>query len=124
VRLLDIEVPIQLFLLNKALNAIDCIYEIELPETFFIGHSVGIVLAKARYGEHLVLYQNCTVGKNPGVAPVLAAGVVLHPNCAVIGRSLVRSGTVLSQGCSVINQATRATRWCSTAAMAGWCLGR
>ena len=50
----DPRVCTKLFLLNKALNGIDCFYEIELPEVFFIGHSVGIVLAKASYGEHLV----------------------------------------------------------------------
>ncbi|MEO7851503.1 MAG: hypothetical protein ABIR94_04490 [Rubrivivax sp.] len=96
----------KLFGLNKALNGIDCFYEIELPEVFFIGHSVGIVLAKARYGNRLVLYQNCTVGKNHGVAPVLEDGVVLYPNSAVIGRCLVRAGSVLAQGVGVINHDT------------------
>lgn len=97
----------KLFLLNKALNAIDCFYEIELPEVFFIGHSVGIVLAKATYGNHLVLYQNSTVGKNHGDSPVLENGVVLYPNTAVIGRSVLKAGTVVSQGVSVINQTTQ-----------------
>jgi serine O-acetyltransferase len=96
----------KLFLLNKALNGIDCFYEIELPDVFFIGHTVGIVLAKASYGNHLVLYQNSTVGKNHGVAPVLEDGVVMYPNTAVIGRSLVRAGSVISQGVSVVNQDT------------------
>ena len=96
----------KLFLLNKALNGIDCFYEVELPEVFFIGHSVGIVLAKAQYGNHLVLYQNSTVGKNHGVAPVLEDGVVLYPNSAVIGRSRVRAGSVIAQGVSVVNRDT------------------
>lgn len=96
----------QLFLLNKSLNAIDCFYEVELPEVFFIGHSVGIVLAKATYGNHLVLYQNSTVGKNHGVAPVLEEGVILYPNTAVIGNCLVRRRSVISQGVSVINRDT------------------
>ncbi len=99
----DPRVCAKLFLLNKALNGIDCFYEIELPEVFFIGHSVGIVLAKASYGEHLVLYQNVTVGKNHGVAPVIEDGVVLYPNAAVIGRSRVRAGSVIGQGVSVVN---------------------
>ncbi|MBU3738552.1 MAG: hypothetical protein FGM55_06310 [Rhodoferax sp.] len=98
----------KLFLLNKALNGIDCFYEIELPEVMFIGHSVGIVLAKATYGNHLVLYQNSTVGKNHGVAPVLEDGVILYPNTAVIGNSLVRQRSVISQGVSVIGQDTLA----------------
>jgi serine O-acetyltransferase len=73
---------------------------------FFIGHSVGIVLAKATYGEKLILYQNSTVGKNHGVAPVLGDGVVMYPNTAIIGRCNVGGGTVLSQGTGVINRDT------------------
>ncbi|EYC49636.1 hypothetical protein AZ34_00160 [Hylemonella gracilis str. Niagara R] len=100
----------KLFLLNKALNAIDCFYEIELPEVFFIGHSVGIVLAKATYGNHLVLYQNSTVGKNHGDAPVLGEGVIMYPNTAIIGRCHVRDRSYLAQGVSVINRDTEPGR--------------
>jgi serine O-acetyltransferase len=100
----DTEVCTKLFLLNKSLNGIDLFYEIEMPEVFFIGHSVGIVLAKATYGNYLVLYQNSTVGKNHGVAPVIGDGVVMYPNTAIIGRCQVRDGTILSQGTGLINQ--------------------
>ena len=96
----------KLFGLNKALNGIDLFYEIELPEVFFIGHSVGIVLAKARYGNRLVLYQNSTVGKNHGEAPSLGDGVVMYPNTAVIGRCEIGDGSVIAQGVSVINRDT------------------
>ena len=96
----------KLFYLNKALNGIDCFYEVELPSIFFIGHTVGIVLAKASYADYLVLYQNSTVGKNHGVAPVLGQGVVMYPNTAIIGRCDVKSGSVIAQGVSVINHDT------------------
>jgi len=96
----------KLFGLNKALNGIDLFYEIEMPEVFFIGHSVGIVLAKARYGERLVLYQNSTVGKNHGEAPSLGEGVVMYPNTAVIGRCTIGAGSVIAQGVSVVNRST------------------
>lgn len=102
----DTEVCTKLFLLNKALNGIDLFYEIEMPEIFFIGHSVGIVLAKATYGNYLVLYQNSTVGKNHGVAPVIGEGVVMYPNTAIIGRCHIADGTILSQGTSAINSDT------------------
>jgi serine O-acetyltransferase len=98
----------KLFLLNKALNSIDCFYEIELPEVFLIGHSSGIVLAKATYGNRMVIYQNSTVGKNHGISPVLEDSVILYPNTAVIGNSLVRSGSIIASGVSVINQSTEA----------------
>ncbi len=95
---------VKLFYLNKALNGIDCFYEITMPEIFFIGHSVGIVLAKATYGNYLVLYQNSTVGKNHGIAPVIGNGVIMYPNAAIIGRCHIGNGTVISQGVSVINR--------------------
>lgn len=96
----------KLFLLNKSLNGLDCFYEIAMPEIFFIGHSVGIVLAKATYGNYLVLYQNSTVGKNHGKAPVIGEGVIMYPNTAIIGSCQVRDGSVISQGVSVINSET------------------
>jgi len=102
----DQRICTKLFFLNKSLNGIDCFYEITMPEIFFIGHSVGIVLAKATYGNYLVLYQNSTVGKNHGIAPVLGTGVIMYPNSAIIGASHVRSGSVISQGVSVINRDT------------------
>jgi serine O-acetyltransferase len=63
-------------------------------------------LAKATYGNHLVLYQNCTVGKNHGIAPVIEDRVVLYPNSAVIGRCRIGCGSLISQGVGVINHDT------------------
>ena len=102
----DQRICTKLFLLNKALNGIDCFYEITMPDIFFIGHSVGIVLAKATYGNYLVLYQNSTVGKNHGIAPVIGEGVIMYPHAAIIGASHVRNGSVIAQGVSVINRET------------------
>lgn len=102
----DKDLPTKLFILNKALNGIDLFYEIEMPHRFFIGHSAGIVLSKANYSDYLVMYQNSTVGKNHGAAPVIEAGVIMYPNTAIIGRCHVRSGTIISQGVGVINQNT------------------
>lgn len=100
----DTAAATRLFLMNKAFNGIDLFYEIAMPEVFYIGHSVGIVLAKANYGNYLVLYQNSTVGRHKDQIPVLGDRVVLYPNTAVIGRSVVESDCVISQGTSVINK--------------------
>ena len=78
-----------------------------MPEHFFIGHSVGIVLAKAKYGDYLVLYQNSTVGKSRGISPEIHDHVVMYPNTAVIGKSIISKGSIISQGTSVINQVTQ-----------------
>jgi serine O-acetyltransferase len=102
----------KLFYLNKSLNGIDLFYEIEMPEIFFIGHSVGIVLAKAHYSNYLVLYQNSTVGKNHGVAPHLGEGVIIYPNAAIIGNCKIANGSVIGQGVSVINKNTLENHIC------------
>ena len=94
----------KLFALNKVLNGIDLFYEIRMPRYFFIGHSVGIVLAKAEYSDFLVLYQNCTVGKNHGKAPSLGQGTILFPNSAVIGTAITGHNSVIAQGASLIDQ--------------------
>lgn len=100
----DTAAPTRLFLMNKALNGIDLFYEIAMPEVFYIGHSVGIVLAKATYGNHLVLYQNSTIGRHKADIPVIGDRVVVYPNSAIIGRSVVGDDAVISQGTSIINK--------------------
>lgn len=100
----DTAAPTRLFLMNKAFNGIDLFYEIAMPPVFYIGHSVGIVLAKATYGNYLVLYQNSTVGRHKDQIPVIGDRVVLYPNTAVIGRSVVEDDAVVSQGVSVVNK--------------------
>lgn len=104
----DTAAATRLFLMNKAFNAIDLFYEIEMPEVFYIGHSVGIVLAKATYGNYLVLYQNSTVGRHKDQIPVIGDRVVLYPNTAVIGRALVGDDAVVSQGVSIVNRSVPA----------------
>jgi serine O-acetyltransferase len=96
--------PTRLFLMNKAFNGIDLFYEIGMPPVFYIGHSVGIVLAKATYGNFLVLYQNSTVGRHKADIPVIGEGVVIYPNSCVIGRAVVEDGAVVSQGTRVVNR--------------------
>lgn len=102
----DERVCTKLFYLNKALNGFECFYDNDLPEVFFIGHSVGIVLVRNHYPRHFVVYQNSTVGKADGDAPVLGEGTVMFPNTAIVGRCRIGAGTVLSQGTSVINADT------------------
>jgi serine O-acetyltransferase len=104
----DTEAPTRLFLMNKAFNGIDLFYEIAMPRVFYIGHSVGIVLAKASYGEHLVLYQGTTVGRHKDQIPAIGDRVVLYPGSAVAGSAVVGDDVVVSQGVRVINKAVPA----------------
>lgn len=100
----DSEVSTRIFLLNKALNGIDLFYEIEMPSVFLIGHSSGIVLSKAVYGERVVIFQGVTIGKSHGTSPVIGDNVVFYPGSCVVGSCVIGEGAVVSQGVSVINE--------------------
>jgi serine O-acetyltransferase len=93
----------KLFALNKCLNGIDLFYEIEMPARFLIGHSTGIVLAKASYGDYLMLCQNSTIGRYHDRYPKIGTGTILYPNCAIVGSCDVGDNTILSQGSSLID---------------------
>ncbi len=112
----DTAAATRLFLMNKAFNGIDLFYEIAMPPIFYIGHSVGIVLAKATYGNRLVLYQNSTIGRHKDRIPVIGEGVVVYPNSAIIGRCDVGDGAVISQGTSVLDAGVPPNRLAFTGA--------
>jgi serine O-acetyltransferase len=100
----DTAAPTRLFLMNKALNGIDLFYEIAMPAVFYIGHSLGIVLAKATYGNHLVLYQGVTVGRHKDQIPVIGERVVLYPGSSVAAGAVIGDDVVVSQGTRVIGK--------------------
>src|SRR3546814_13859559 len=80
----------KLFYLNKALNGFECFYDTELPEVFFVGHTVGIVLARTTSSNSFSIYPNSTVGKSHVDAHVPAEGVVMYPNTALRGTATTR----------------------------------
>ena len=99
-------VSTKLFLLNKALNGIDLFYEVAMPDVFLIGHTVGMVFAKASYSDYCVFHQGCTVGRSGEDRPELRRGLVMYPNSSVIGRCRVERNTVLTPGVQLINSDT------------------
>lgn len=103
---MDRERATHVFLLNKALNGIDLFYNVVMPDHFLIGHTVGMVFAKANYGDYCVFHQGCTVGRILTDRPVLGEGVVIYPGGAIIGRCRIGPNTVVSAGVQVINTDT------------------
>jgi serine O-acetyltransferase len=96
----------RVFLLNKALNGIDLFYEINMPDIFLIGHTAGMVFAKATYSDYCVFHQGCTVGRNGTDRPRIQTGVVLYPNASVIGDCLVRENSIITPGVNLIDHDT------------------
>lgn len=97
----------RLFLLNKALHGLELFYEVPLPEVFLIGHTPGLVFAKATFGSHLVFHQNCTIGhKLDGHRPVFEDRIVMFPGSMVIGHCHIRRNTVIAPGVCLVDTDT------------------
>lgn len=100
----ELETASRAYALNKALHALDVMFEVELPEVFLLVHPVGTVLGRANYRGRLVVYQSCTVGSNLDFErPTLEDGVALMPRSAVIGRSRIGANSFIGAGATVMN---------------------
>ncbi|BDB64722.1 hypothetical protein T36_1179 [Helicobacter cinaedi] len=97
----------KVYYLNKILHGIDIYYEICLPEVFSLTHPLGSVLGRARYGNYLCVYQNCTIGVDGGdgiaYGPTLGEGVVLCASSKVIGRCQVGDNVIFGANAFIIN---------------------
>lgn len=102
----DPKVCTKLFYLNKVLNGFDCFYDCELPARMFIGHSVGIVIAKNSFPDYLALYQGVTIGRTGDRFPKFLGRALLYPNSSVIGGCEIGPDTVVSPGCNVVHHTT------------------
>lgn len=81
----NLEICTKLFLLNKYLHGIDVFYEIDLPNIFLFVHPLATVLGRAAYSDYLIVYQQCNVGSNDDIYPVLGRNLTLHPGASVLG---------------------------------------
>lgn len=89
--------------LGKVRNSCDLYHQIQLPACFFMEHPVGTVLGRAEYGNFLVFQQNCTVGGNKGVYPVLGEHVWLHANSSVIGETIIGNNVFIASNTHIMN---------------------
>lgn len=85
----------RIYFLNKALNACDLFYEIELPAIFRLDHPVGTVMGRANYGNYFSFSQNCTVGNNNGVYPVIGERVTMCSGSKIIGNCRIGNNVIL-----------------------------
>jgi serine O-acetyltransferase len=101
----DINLASKIYALNKSLNAVDLLYEVELPDIFYISHCVGTVLGRGKYSDYLFVHQGCTVGGNiDGVYPTLGEGVVMYGGSAIIGDCNIGDNTWLSYNTVIMDR--------------------
>jgi len=86
----------RIYYLNKALNGFDLFYEVEMPEIFFLDHPVGSVLGRAQYGSHFSFSQNCTVGNNKGIFPILGKNVQMMSGAKILGNCRIGDNVIVA----------------------------
>ncbi len=83
------------------MNACDLFYEVELPSYFKLDHPVGSVMGRAQYSDGFCFSQNCTVGNNKGIYPIIGKNVRMCANSSIIGNCHIGDNVVLGAGCGV-----------------------
>jgi serine O-acetyltransferase len=94
----------KVYYLNKVLNANDLFYEVELPEYFKCDHPVGSVMGRAQYGTGFSFAQNCTVGNNHGIYPVIGENVRMCAYSSILGDCHIGDNVILGAHASVKDQ--------------------
>jgi serine O-acetyltransferase len=88
----------KLYYLNKILNSCDLYHQVNLPDIFFLDHPVGSVMGRALYGDYFSFCQNCTVGNNRGIYPVIENHVSMCANSMIIGNCHIGDNVILGAG--------------------------
>jgi serine O-acetyltransferase len=99
----DTTLPTRLFYLNKILHGIDLFYSVSMPEIFLLVHPLGTVLGHAKYGNYLVVYQNCTVGAVSDIYPSFGEGTILYARSSVIGNCTLGDNVVLGANAFLVD---------------------
>jgi serine O-acetyltransferase len=94
----------KLFYLNKTLHAFNCMFDTQLPDIFWLVHSIGTVLGKATYADYLIVHHNCTIGSLRGEYPILRAKLNMSAGASIIGKCEVGANVILAPGCVVVQQ--------------------
>lgn len=94
----------KIYYLNKIMNGLDLFYEVELPDYFSLDHPVGSVIGRAHYSNGFSFSQNCTVGNNKGIYPILGENFSMCANSMIIGNCRVGNNVTLGAGTLVKDQ--------------------
>ncbi len=94
----------QIFLSLRTRYCIDMFYEFDLKEYFIPHHALGTILGRAEYGTHMVVSQNCTIGRNKNRYPKFGNGVILRPGSMVLGGCNVGNNVHIAAGALIVDK--------------------
>ena len=85
----------KIFYLNKMLNSVDLYYEVDLPKVFHACNHQGSVIGRDKIGKNFSFNQNCTVGGNKDVYPILSENVIMMAGSTIVGKCFIGSYTLI-----------------------------
>jgi len=94
----------KIYYLNKVMNGCDLYHQVELPDIFMLDHPVGSVMGRAKYGSNFSFGQNCTVGNNNNIYPIIGKSVRMCASSSIIGNCKISDFVILGAGCLVKDQ--------------------
>jgi serine O-acetyltransferase len=94
----------KVYYLNRTMNACDLFYEVALPEIFMLDHPLGSVMGRAQFGNYFQFSQNCTVGNNKSIFPIIGEHVTMSANSMILGNSKIGNHVILGAGACVKDQ--------------------
>ena len=100
----NIRLAEKIYYLNRIMNACDLFYEVELPEIFMLDHPLGSVMGRAKFGNYFEFCQNCTVGNNNDIFPVIGEHVTMNSNSMILGNSKIGDYVILGAGACIKDQ--------------------
>jgi serine O-acetyltransferase len=91
--------------LLRMVSSVDIFYEVLLPPLWACDHPLGSVIGRGTFTSDSSLFfaQNCTIGNNKRLYPVVRGNLHMFSNSALIGQTTVDGNVVLSNGCCVID---------------------
>lgn len=94
----------KLYYLNRIMNSCDLFYEVELPDFFMLDHPLGSVMGRGKFGNYFAFSQNCTVGNNNNIFPIIGEQVTMTANSMILGNSRIGNNVILGAGACVKDQ--------------------
>lgn len=91
----------KLYYLNRIMNSCDLYYEVELPKIFNLDHPVGSVIGRGNFGDYFTFSQNCTVGNNKNIYPIIGNNVTMMANTMILGNCKIGDNVTLGAGACI-----------------------
>lgn len=94
----------KIYYLNRMMNGCDLFYEIDLPEYFALDHPLGSVMGRAKYGNGFEFSQNCEVGNNNNIYPIIGENCYMCACSAILGNSHIGNNVTIGAYACVKDQ--------------------